>query len=77
MNLRTPFPLQAAAIPQQQHLESRHLLDEDSKNFALSVAEVLDETKVQELVVLHVAPLLSWTSFMVFGTVQFGSHIAT
>eukprot|EP00200_Dunaliella_tertiolecta_P003618 CAMPEP_0202348890 /NCGR_PEP_ID=MMETSP1126-20121109/6612_1 /ASSEMBLY_ACC=CAM_ASM_000457 /TAXON_ID=3047 /ORGANISM="Dunaliella tertiolecta, Strain CCMP1320" /LENGTH=212 /DNA_ID=CAMNT_0048940613 /DNA_START=83 /DNA_END=718 /DNA_ORIENTATION=- len=44
--------------------------DADAKNFALQCANVLDETKCQDLSVLHVAPLVTWCSYMVFATVM-------
>jgi len=39
------------------------------KDFAVGLASVLDETKCQDIVVLDVAPLVSWTSYMIFCTV--------
>eukprot|EP00199_Chlamydomonas_sp_CCMP681_P003024 CAMPEP_0119107582 /NCGR_PEP_ID=MMETSP1180-20130426/11353_1 /TAXON_ID=3052 ORGANISM="Chlamydomonas cf sp, Strain CCMP681" /NCGR_SAMPLE_ID=MMETSP1180 /ASSEMBLY_ACC=CAM_ASM_000741 /LENGTH=166 /DNA_ID=CAMNT_0007093091 /DNA_START=186 /DNA_END=686 /DNA_ORIENTATION=+ len=43
--------------------------DEASRAFALAVAQVMDETKAQDVRALHVAPLISWTSYMVMGSV--------
>ncbi|GLC46982.1 hypothetical protein PLESTM_002003300 [Pleodorina starrii] len=43
--------------------------DEASKQFAIAVARVIDEVKCNDIVVLDVAPVVSWTSFLVIGTV--------
>ncbi|KAI8468925.1 MAG: hypothetical protein J3K34DRAFT_293543 [Monoraphidium minutum] len=37
--------------------------------FAVALAKVADDTKAQDLAVLHVAPLVSWTSYFVICTV--------
>lgn len=44
--------------------------DEDSRKFAIAAALVADETKCTDVVCLHVAPLISWTSYMVIATVM-------
>ncbi|GBF95408.1 hypothetical protein Rsub_08370 [Raphidocelis subcapitata] len=43
--------------------------DAVSEPFAVAMAKVADDTKVQDLVVLNVAPLVSWTSYFVICTV--------
>ncbi|KAJ9508702.1 hypothetical protein QJQ45_027997 [Haematococcus lacustris] len=43
--------------------------DTESKQFAIACAEITSETKCQEISVLHVAPVVSWTSYMLFATV--------
>ncbi|KXZ53462.1 hypothetical protein GPECTOR_7g912 [Gonium pectorale] len=43
--------------------------DESSKQFAISIARVADEVKCSDIVVLDVAPVVSWTSFLVVATV--------
>jgi ribosome silencing factor RsfS/YbeB/iojap len=42
---------------------------EQAREFAVAMAKVASDTKVQDLVVLHVEPLISWTSYMVICTV--------
>eukprot|EP00798_Chlamydomonas_sp_ICE-L_P008203 gene8203-1465_t len=41
----------------------------ESEACAISIAEALNETKCSEISVLHVAPLVSWTSYMIFASV--------
>ncbi|GFR40861.1 hypothetical protein Agub_g1511 [Astrephomene gubernaculifera] len=43
--------------------------DESSKQFAIEIARVADEVKCSDIVVLDVAPVVSWTSFLVIATV--------
>lgn len=40
-----------------------------SVDFAIALAKMADDTKCQDIVVLHVAPLVSWTSYMVICSV--------
>ena len=44
--------------------------DSDSREFALSMARIAWETKAEDLLVLHVAPLAFWTCYMVICTVS-------
>ncbi|QDZ17616.1 ribosomal silencing factor RsfS [Chloropicon primus] len=41
----------------------------ESKEFALSLAEALDEVKVQDIVLLHVGPCVSWCTYFVVASV--------
>jgi ribosome silencing factor RsfS/YbeB/iojap len=41
----------------------------EARNFALAMAKVASDVKVQDLSVLHVEPLVSWTSYMVICSV--------
>jgi len=43
--------------------------DAESRAFAIACASEADLTKCQDISVLHVSPLISWTSYMVFATV--------
>lgn len=43
---------------------------DDGEFFAVKLAKIADETKCADVVVLHVAPLVSWTSYMLFCTVM-------
>jgi ribosome-associated protein len=43
--------------------------DADSRNFALDLARVCWETKGEDVLALHVAPLVYWTRYMVIATV--------
>lgn len=45
-------------------------MDEDSKQFAIALAKVAHDTRCQDIIALHVAPLASWTRFMVICTVM-------
>ncbi|KAF5842651.1 hypothetical protein DUNSADRAFT_6121 [Dunaliella salina] len=55
-------------LPEREDLDAAE--DADAKAFALQCANMLDETKCQDLTVLHVAPLVTWCSYMVFATVM-------
>ena len=44
--------------------------DADSRAFAMAMVRVAIETKGMQPLVLHVAPLVSWTSYLVIVTVQ-------
>lgn len=44
--------------------------DADSRDFALALVRVAIDTKALQPLVLHVAPLVSWTSYLVICTVQ-------
>lgn len=37
----------------------------EARDFAIAMAKIADDTKATDLSVLHVAPLVSWTSYMV------------
>lgn len=41
---------------------------DDARGFAVAMAKIADATKATDLSVLHVAPLVSWTSYMVSST---------
>ncbi|KAG2444213.1 hypothetical protein HYH02_009151 [Chlamydomonas schloesseri] len=43
--------------------------DISSKDFAIAIAKVADDVKCLDVVVLDVAPVVSWTSFLVVATV--------
>lgn len=43
--------------------------EEESMEFAVALAEAADEAKAMDLSVLHVAPLVRWTSFFVMCTI--------
>ena len=38
-------------------------------DFATALATIADETKCEDVSLLHVAPLVSWTSYMLFVSV--------
>ncbi len=40
-------------------------LEGDSREFAVAMAKIAHETKGEDILVLHVAPLVYWTSYMV------------
>lgn len=42
---------------------------DSSCDFAVAMAKVADDTKCQDIVVLHVEPVITWTSYMVLVTV--------
>lgn len=42
--------------------------DEESRQLAISLARIAWETKAEDVMVLHVAPLVYWTRYMVFAT---------
>lgn len=42
---------------------------EEAREFAVAMAKVADDTKAQDLLVLHVEPVISWTSYMLICTV--------
>ena len=42
----------------------------DSLSFATAMAKVADDTKAKDLMLLHVEPLSSWTSYMLLVTVS-------
>eukprot|EP00884_Botryococcus_braunii_P000986 jgi/Botrbrau1/10889/Bobra.0025s0065.1 len=43
--------------------------DDDSRNFAIGLAKIASDTKATDITVLHVAPLVYWTSYMVLVTI--------
>jgi ribosome-associated protein len=43
--------------------------DDESRAFAIALAQAADETKSSDITVLYVAPRVTWTSYMVFCTV--------
>lgn len=53
----------------QELLEFDSTDDSDSKAFASALARVAWETKGEDILLLHVAPLVSWTSYMLIVTV--------
>lgn len=40
---------------------------DESRDFAVAMAQLAHETKGNDIMVLHVAPLIYWTSYMVGG----------
>lgn len=40
---------------------------DESREFAVAMAQIAHETKGNDILVLHVAPLIYWTSYMVSG----------
>ncbi len=42
----------------------------DSQRFAVAMAKVGDDTKGKDIMLLHVEPLSSWTSYMLLVTVS-------
>lgn len=44
-------------------------IDEESLAFAAAVAMVAEDVKAKDITLLHVAPLVSWTNYMLFLTV--------
>lgn len=44
---------------------SATLVRNEALDFAMAMAKVADDTKATDLSVLHVEPLVSWTSYMV------------
>lgn len=42
----------------------------DSQAFATAMAKVADDTKAKDIMLLHVEPLSSWTSYMLLVTVS-------
>ena len=51
-----------------QEVETPGRVD-DGKDFALAMARVASDVKGQDLCLLHVAPLCTWTSWMLFVSV--------
>ena len=43
--------------------------DREARQFALAMAQVADSTKCLDIMVLHVAPLVSWTSYLMICSV--------
>ena len=41
----------------------------DSRDFAIAMAKIADNTKGKDIMLLHVEPLTSWTSYMLLITV--------
>lgn len=39
---------------------------DDGRGFAIAAASILNDTKCNDIVVLDVSPIASWTSYMVF-----------
>lgn len=58
---------EAAGAPTSDRSSSN--LD-DSRAFAVALAKIADDTKAEDLTVLHVEPLVSWCSYMVLCTVM-------
>jgi len=48
---------------------SNEQAEEESRSFALSLAEALDEVKVQDITLLHVGPCVSWCTYFVVASV--------
>merc|ERR1712188_93580 len=48
---------------------SNEQAEEESRSFALSLAEALDEVKVQDISLLHVGPCVSWCTYFVVASV--------
>ena len=42
--------------------------DQESRDFAVAMAAIANETRGSDISVLHVAPLIYWTRYMVSGT---------
>ncbi|KAF6258583.1 hypothetical protein COO60DRAFT_1518046 [Scenedesmus sp. NREL 46B-D3] len=59
----------AAAAAAAQAPSSSGCVDE-SRDFAIAMAKIADDTKAADLSVLHVEPLVSWCSYMVLCTVM-------
>jgi ribosome silencing factor RsfS/YbeB/iojap len=55
----------ASPMPSVDQVEE----DEETKNFALALAKVAWELKGEDLLLLHVAPVVYWTRYMLFVTV--------
>lgn len=51
-----------------QEVETQGRVD-DGKDFALAMARIASDVKGQDLCLLHVAPLCTWTSWMLFVSV--------
>jgi len=68
--LPTTVHLPALHAPDPYCCSGREDWAEESRSFAVALAKVADATKALDISVLHVAPLVSWTSYMVICTVQ-------
>ena len=70
---RRPRPSAAAAARQSDDgAPERYAVpddDADSRAFALAMAQVADAVKGTDLLLLHVAPIVYWTRYMLFVTV--------
>lgn len=53
------------APAQDDDNEEEDPLDVVSRDFAVALAQIADSTKCQDVIVYDVAPLISWTSYMV------------
>ena len=72
---RPPAAAAAAAVPSASPAAAADPAADDAaadaaaRDFAAALARVADDTKAQDVSVLHVAPLVSWTSYFVVATV--------
>lgn len=58
----------APIVPPQSNPNGTSALEQEpdeSRDFAIAMAEIAHETKGSDIIVLHVAPLIYWTSYMV------------
>lgn len=64
----------------ERAVEEKSSSDQDSRQFALALARECWETKGEDLILLHVAPLVYWTQYMIIVTVfskpQLGAMLA-
>lgn len=70
--LTVNHPDGAPIVPPQSNPNGTSALEQEpdeSRDFAIAMAEIAHETKGSDIVVLHVAPLIYWTSYMVIVTV--------
>ena len=71
LTVLTVNPPEGAPIvsPQSNANSSSELQQEpdESRDFAVAMARIAHETKGSDIMVLHVAPLIYWTSYMVSG----------
>jgi len=65
-------PVKTLAVAEQSAGAEEYALSPESieaRNFAVAMAKVASDVKVQDLSVLHIEPLVSWTSYMVICSV--------
>lgn len=58
----------AAAAPAAAAAAAQATSDSSLRNFAVALAKAADDTKALDISVLHVEPVVSWTSYMVLCT---------
>lgn len=66
--LTVNLPEGAPIMPLQSNPDGTspvELEPDESRDFAVAMARIAHETKGSDIMVLHVAPLIYWTSFMV------------